>query len=161
MGIRTVLAAAGAIGCGESKQRPHAFSGTGVDTVTYWVYDFDNRDMKGPILLLALFFVVPASAQNLTSAQTECTHVKSDSTRPQPTKPNETKIGNLVCHQGVPNPTPAQPRLKLGQPPADHSVVPKIDSPPPVPVKTAFINPGLEKSSAPARNDPSHPESLF
>jgi hypothetical protein len=117
--------------------------------------------MKGLTLFLTLFFVLPASAQNLTSAQTECTHVKTDSTRPEPTKPNETKIGNLVCRQGVPNPTPAQPGLKLGEPTADHSVVPKIDSPPPVPVKTAFINPGLEKSSAPARNDPSHPESLF
>jgi hypothetical protein len=117
--------------------------------------------MKGLTLFLTLFFVIPASAQNLTSAQTECTHVKSDSTRPEPTKPNETKIGNLVCHQGVPNPTPAQPLLKLGEPPADHSLVPKIDSPPPVPVKTAFINPGVEKSSAPARDDPSHAESLF
>jgi hypothetical protein len=129
--------------------------------VSYWVYDFANRDMKGSILLLTLCFVASASAQNLTSAQTECTHVKSDSTRPQPTKPNETKIGNLVCRQGVPNPTPAQPRLNLGEPPADHSVVPKIDSPPPAPVKTAFINPGLEKSSASARDDPSHVESLF
>ena len=117
--------------------------------------------MKGLTLFLTLFFVVPASAQNLTSAQMECTHVKSDSTRPQPTKPNETKIGNLVCQQGVPNPTPAQPRLKLGEPPADHSVVPKIDSPPPAPVKTAFINLGIENSSAPARDDPSHAESLF
>lgn len=75
--------------------------------------------MKGLTLFLTLLFVVPASAQNLTSTQTECTHVKSDSTRPDPTKPNETNIGNLVCRQGVPNPTPAQPRLKLGEPPAD------------------------------------------
>ena len=117
--------------------------------------------MKGLILLLTLFFVVPVSAQNLTSAQTECTHVKSDSTRPQPTKPNEIKIGNLVCRQGVLNPTPAQPPLKLRDVTADHSVVPKIDSPPPIPVKTAFIDPGVEKSSAPAKDDPSHAESFF
>src|ERR1700721_4424235 len=117
--------------------------------------------MKGLTVLLTRFFVVPASPQTLTSAQTECTHVKSDSPRPEPTKPNETKIGNLVCHQGVPNPTPAQPWLKLGEPPADHSVVPKIDSPPPAPAKTAFFDPGAENSSAPARDDPSHAESLF
>ena len=117
--------------------------------------------MKGLTLFLTLFFVVPVSAQNLISVQTECTHVKSDSTRPEPTKPNETKIGSLVCHQGVPNQTPAQPRLKLGEPPAEHSVVPKIDSPPPVPIKTAFINPGVENSSAPARDDPPHAEWLF
>jgi hypothetical protein len=115
--------------------------------------------MKGLTLILTLFFVVPASAQNLTSVQTECTQVKGDSTRPEPTKPNETKIGNLVCRQGVPNPTP--PLLKLGDPPDDHSVVPKIDSPPPVPVKTAFVNPGVENSLAPARDDPSHSELLF
>ena len=117
--------------------------------------------MKGLTLFLTLFFVVPASAQNLTSVQTECTHVKSDSTRPEPTKPNETKIGNLVCHQGVSNPTPPQPLLKLGEPPTDHSVVPKIDSPPPGPVKTAFINQGIENSSAPARDDPAHSELPF
>ena len=66
-----------------------------------------------------------------------------------------------MCRQGVPNPTPPQPLLKLGDPRADHSVVPKIDSPPPVPVKTAFIDPGTENSSAPARDDPSHSELLF
>ena len=132
-----------------------------VDTVSYWIYDFANRDMKGLTLFLTLFFVVPASAQNLTSAQTECAHIKGDPTRREPTKPNETKIGNLVCHHGVPNPTPAQPPLKLRDVPAGHSVVPKIDSPPPVPVKTAFFDPGAENSSAPARGDPSHAESLF
>jgi hypothetical protein len=117
--------------------------------------------MKGLILFLPFFFVIPASAQNLTSAQTECAPVKSDSNRPEPTKPNETKIGNLVCHQGVPNPTPVQPPLKLRDVTADHSVVPKIDSPPPAPVKTAFITRGIENSSASARDDPSHSESLF
>ena len=48
----------------------------------------------------------------------------------------------MVCHPGALNPTPVQPLLKLGDQPVNHSVVPKIDSPPPLPVKTAFINPG-------------------
>jgi hypothetical protein len=99
--------------------------------------------MKGPTLLLSLFFVLPASAQSLTSVQTDCTHVRSDSTRPEPPKLNETKIGkDMVCGPRGQNSTPMQPLLKLGDKPADHSVVPKIDSPPPLPVKTAFINSG-------------------
>jgi hypothetical protein len=99
--------------------------------------------MKGLTLFLSLFFVIPTCAQNLTSVQTECTHARSDSTRPQPPKLNETKLGkDMVCHPGALNPTPVRPLLKLGDRPVDHSVVPKIDSPPPVPVKTTFINPG-------------------
>ena len=99
--------------------------------------------MKWLTLFLSLFFVIPASAQNLTSVQTECTHVKSDSTRPEPPKLNETKIGkHMVCGPTRQNSTPMQPVLKIGNPPVDHSTVPKIDSPPPVPVKTAFINRG-------------------
>jgi hypothetical protein len=99
--------------------------------------------MKGLTLFLSLFFIIPASAQNLTSVQTECTHVRSDSARPESAKPYETKIGkDMVCHPGALNPTPVQPLLKLGDRPVDHSVVPKIDSPPPLPVKTAFINAG-------------------
>ena len=94
-------------------------------------------------LFLLLFFVIPAFAQNLTSVQTECTHVKSDSARPVPPKLNETKIGkDMVCGPTRQNSTPIQPILKLGEQPVDHSTVPKIDSPPPLPVKTAFINRG-------------------
>ena len=48
----------------------------------------------------------------------------------------------MVCHPRALNPTPVQPLLKLGDRPVDHSVVLKIDSPPPLPVKTAFINSG-------------------
>jgi hypothetical protein len=98
--------------------------------------------MKGLTIFLSLFFIIPASAQNLTRVQTECTHVTNDSTRPRPTTPNETKIGkDMVCRPS-PNPTPVQSLLRQGDQPADHSVVPKIDSPPPLPVKTAFINSG-------------------
>jgi hypothetical protein len=99
--------------------------------------------MKGLTIFLALFFMLPTHAQNLTSVQTECTHVRSGSARPESAKPYETKIGkDLVCHPGALNPTPAQPVLKLDDQPIARSVVPKIDSPPPVPVKTAFISPG-------------------
>src|SRR5271170_5223901 len=99
--------------------------------------------MKCLTLFLSLFFAIPASPQNLSSVQMECTHVRSDSTRPEPTKPNETKIGKaMVCRPGSPNPTPVLPLLKLGDQPVDHSVVPKIDSPPPLPTKTAFVKSG-------------------
>ncbi len=109
----------------------------------YWVYAFSNRDMKWLTLLLPLFFVIPASAQNLTSVRTECTHIRSDSTRPEPAKPNETKIDkDMVCRPSGLLPTLGRPLLKVGEQPADHSVVPKIDSPPPPPVKTAFIASG-------------------
>src|SRR5580658_8135548 len=98
--------------------------------------------MKGLTVFLSLVFAFPAFAQNLTSVQSECTHVRSDSSRPEPPKLNETKIGkDMVCGPRRQNSTPIQPLLKLGDQPADHSVVPKIDSPPPVPVKTASINP--------------------
>jgi hypothetical protein len=97
--------------------------------------------MKGLTLLLSLFFVIPTFAQNLTSVQTECTRTGNDSARPESAKPYETKIGkDLVCHPGALDPTRVQPLLKLGDQPADHSVVPKIDSPPASPVRTAFIN---------------------
>ena len=99
--------------------------------------------MKALTLFLSLFFVIPTFAQNLTSVQTEYAHTRSDPARPESAKSYETKIGkDLVCHPGALNPTPVQPPLKLGDRPVDHSVVPKIDSPPPLPVKTAFINPG-------------------
>ncbi len=99
--------------------------------------------MKWLTLFLLLFVVIPSPAQNLTSVQTECTHIKSDSTRPETPKLNETKIGkDMVCGPTRQHSTPMQPVLTLGAQPVDHSAVPKIDSPPPVPVKTAFINRG-------------------
>jgi hypothetical protein len=97
--------------------------------------------MEALILFLPLFFLIPTSAQNLTSMQTDCTHIRSDSARPEPQKLNEIKIGkNIVCAPRSQNSAPLQPVLKLGEQPADHSVVPKIDCPPPVSVKTAFID---------------------
>ena len=97
--------------------------------------------MKGLAIFLSLFFVIPAYAQNLTRVQTECTHVRNDSTRPEHSHLNETKLGKDMVCRSTANSTPTPLLLKPDDLPADHSVVPKIDSPPPPPVKTAFIKP--------------------